>query len=103
GAAGDPWSTAIPGAYGAGTAGFIVGTLLDAAISSVPGTLLKFDLSTLSGEASHSPLNALRKLRNHWAISSTTLTVYKEDGTTPAYSQTLTATPGADPITAISD
>ena len=34
GAAGDPWSTAIPGAYGAGTAGFIVGTNLDATISS---------------------------------------------------------------------
>lgn len=34
GAAGDPWSTAIPGAYGAGTAGKIVGDNLDAAISS---------------------------------------------------------------------
>lgn len=34
GAAGDPWSTALPGAYGAGTAGAIVGTMLDAAVSS---------------------------------------------------------------------
>ena len=34
GAAGDPWSTSIPGAYGAGTAGYIVGTNLDAAITS---------------------------------------------------------------------
>lgn len=34
GAAGDPWSTALPGAYGAGTAGFIVGTNLDALVSS---------------------------------------------------------------------
>lgn len=34
GAAGDPWSTSIPGAYGAGTAGFIVGTNVDALISS---------------------------------------------------------------------
>lgn len=34
GAAGDPWSTALPGAYGAGTAGFIVGTNLDATVSS---------------------------------------------------------------------
>lgn len=33
-AAGDPWNTAIPGAYGAGTAGFIVGTNLDATVSS---------------------------------------------------------------------
>lgn len=34
GAAGDPWSTTLPGAYGAGTAGFIVGTNLDATVSS---------------------------------------------------------------------
>lgn len=34
GAAGDPWATALPGAYAAGTAGFIVGTELDAAVSS---------------------------------------------------------------------
>jgi hypothetical protein len=34
GSAGDPWSTPLPGAYGAGTAGFIVGTNLDALISS---------------------------------------------------------------------
>ena len=34
GAAGDPWSTALPGAYGAGTAGNIVGNNLNATISS---------------------------------------------------------------------
>lgn len=34
GAAGDPWSTAVPGAYGAGTAGFVLGTNLDATVSS---------------------------------------------------------------------
>lgn len=34
GSAGDPWSTAIPGAYGAGTAGKIVGDNLDAAVST---------------------------------------------------------------------
>jgi hypothetical protein len=32
--AGDPWSTTLPGAYGAGTAGFIVGTNLNATITS---------------------------------------------------------------------
>jgi hypothetical protein len=35
--AGDPWSTAIPGAYSAGTAGYIVGTNLDAAVSAAGG------------------------------------------------------------------
>lgn len=34
GAAGDPWSTSIPGAYGAGTAGKILGDNIDATISS---------------------------------------------------------------------
>lgn len=34
GTAGDPWSTALPGAYGAGTAGYIVGTNLNATITS---------------------------------------------------------------------
>lgn len=33
GAAGDPWATALPGAYGAGTAGNILGNNLDAAIT----------------------------------------------------------------------
>lgn len=33
GSAGDPWSTLLPGAYGAGTAGKILGTNLDAPVS----------------------------------------------------------------------
>jgi hypothetical protein len=35
GGAGDPWITALPGAYGVGTAGFILGTNLDAQLSLV--------------------------------------------------------------------
>jgi len=34
GSAGDPWSTALPGAYGAGTAGKIIGDNLNATVSS---------------------------------------------------------------------
>lgn len=34
GSAGDPWSTSLPGAYSSGTAGYIVGTNLDAAVTS---------------------------------------------------------------------
>jgi len=33
GSAGDPWSTALPGAYTAGSAGYIIGTNLDAKVS----------------------------------------------------------------------
>jgi hypothetical protein len=36
GAAGDPWSTALPGAYGAGTAGLLLGTTMLAAIAALP-------------------------------------------------------------------
>lgn len=34
GSAGDPWSTALPGEYGAGTAGKIIGTNLDATVGT---------------------------------------------------------------------
>lgn len=34
GSAGDPWGTALPGAYGAGSAGNILGTRLDVAVST---------------------------------------------------------------------
>ena len=62
-------------------------------------SLLKRDLSALAGEAARSLLNAIRFLRNKWSISGTTLTVTKEDDSTTAWTATLTATPGADPIT----
>jgi hypothetical protein len=35
GSAGDPWTTALPGAYGAGTAGLLLGTTIPAAIDAV--------------------------------------------------------------------
>jgi hypothetical protein len=34
GSAGDPWTTVLPGAYGAGTAGYAIGTYLDGAVTS---------------------------------------------------------------------
>lgn len=34
GGAGDPWSTSLPGSYGAGTAGNIIGNRIDAAVTS---------------------------------------------------------------------
>ena len=33
--AGDPWTTSLPGAYGAGTAGYIIGNNIDAAVSDM--------------------------------------------------------------------
>jgi len=37
GAASDPWTTNLPGAYSSGTAGWILGTRLDAKVSAVSG------------------------------------------------------------------
>lgn len=46
GASGDPWVTALPGAYTAGQAGFILGTNLDATVSSRASAA---DLATVAG------------------------------------------------------
>ncbi len=112
--AGDPWATAIPGAYSAGTAGFIVGNNLNATVSSrlassgytVPPTAIenadeaaKRDWTLISGEAAHSNLNAMRFLRNVVdASNGTTLIVKKEDGTTNAWTQPITTNTLALPI-----
>jgi len=61
--------------------------------------LLNRDMSAVSDTNSRSPLNALRVLRNKWSISGTTITHTKEDDSTTAFTASLTATAGADPIT----
>jgi len=156
GGSGDPWSTALPGAYGAGTAGKIVGDYLNApvgtidtvvdaikaktdnlpaspaaigsamtlaagavtaaaiatdaidadalaadAATEIADALLKRDMSAVSGEAARSPLNALRALRNKAAISGSTLTVYKEDDSTSAWTAAVATDAAADPITSV--
>jgi hypothetical protein len=71
--------------------------------TSVADAVLDRDMSV--GTDSGSPTvrtvrQALRVLRNAWTIVGSTQTVYKEDDTTASWSQVLTATPGADPVTA---
>lgn len=70
------------------------------AVNEIADGLLNRDMSLVSDTNSRSPLNALRFLRNKWSISGTTLTVTKEDDVASAWTSTLTATAGADPITA---
>lgn len=153
GGAGDPWSTSLPGAYGAGTAGQILasrmptGTVLVGdktgfslsspqnfnLVGNISGTftgnlsgsvgsvtdmgatllnkLADFVLrrSFASAKASsngdsvvfRSLMGVVAKLTNRWNIAGTTLTIYEEDDSTPFETQTLTGTPGADPITQI--
>jgi len=62
-------------------------------------TFFKRDLSAITGEAARSMLNAIRFLRNKWAIAAGTLTVYKEDDTTSAWTSSLTTNAGASPVT----
>lgn len=54
--------------------------------------------------ALRSGLGMMGRMINKWSISGTTLTIYQEDDTTstaPGGTMTLTATAGADPITAM--
>jgi hypothetical protein len=60
--------------------------------------LLNRDMSAVSDTNSRSPLNALRFLRNKWSIAGTDLTVTKENDSTAAWTATVTAAPGAEPI-----
>jgi hypothetical protein len=75
-----------------------------AAVAALPtatdnaDALLNRDMGAVSDTNDRSPLNALRFLRNKWSLSGTTLTVTKEDDTAAAWTATVTAAPGADPI-----
>lgn len=77
-----------------------VGSLATAALNSITENLMKYDLSSITGEAGRSTLNAIRFLRNKWTISGGTLTVYKEDDSTSAWTGAVTQTSG-DPVSEI--
>jgi len=74
------------------------------ALAAIADGLLNRDMSTGTDSGSstvRTPRQALRALRNKWAISGGTLTVYKEDDTTASHASTVTGTAGTDPITAV--
>jgi len=60
--------------------------------------LLNRDMAAVAITNARSPLNALRMLRNKWTVVTSTLTVYEEDDSTPAWTSTLTADAAADPV-----
>jgi hypothetical protein len=70
GAAGDPWGTALPGAYGAGTAGKIIGDNINATVSSratqtsVDDIPTNAELATALGTADDATLAAIAALNN---------------------------------------
>lgn len=73
-------------------------TLTSGERNSVADALLDRDMATGTDSGGRTVRNALRFLRNKWSISGTTLTVTKEDDSTSAWTSTLTAAPGADPV-----
>ena len=70
----------------------------DLTLTNIAKKVLTLDWTTVTGEAIRSTLNALRKLRNKVSFASPTLTVYKEDGTTSAYTQTVTNDSDQEPF-----
>ncbi len=63
--------------------------------------LLKRDMSAVTGEAARSPLNALRSWRNKAAVAGGTLTVYKENDSTVAWTAAVSTDAAALPITIV--
>lgn len=60
--------------------------------------LLGRDLSAVAAPAARSLLNAVRFLRNKWTVVAGTLTVFKEDDTTSAWTAAVATDATADPI-----
>ncbi len=73
-------------------------TLTSGERTAIADAFLKRDMGAVSGEASRSPLNAFRLLRNKRSVSGGSLTVTKEDDSTTAWTATVTTAPG-DPAT----
>jgi hypothetical protein len=70
----------------------------------IPDQIFKRDMSAVeavSVAAGRSLLNAIRLLRNRWATTPTTITVYKEDDATPAWTGALSTAVGAAQITSV--
>lgn len=79
-----------------GTTGVAISS---ATAEQIADALLNRDMSAVSDTNARTPLNALRFLRNRYAVSGTTLTVYEEDDSTAAWTATLSTDAAADPVT----
>lgn len=70
------------------------------AVTELVDALLKRDFSAVTGESARSVLNSLRAIRNKVDIAAGTMTVYKEDDSTSAWTATVTTAIG-NPIASI--
>lgn len=94
------WDEIISEHATANSAGALYGSLTQTERDAVADNLLKRDLTTITGEAAFSLLQAIRSLR-FYSVSAGVLTVYKEDGVTSAWTANLTQET-AQPVTAVS-
>jgi hypothetical protein len=70
---------------------------------AIADAILVRDWTLVSGEAGESVLNALRSIRNKWTLDlAGNLTVYKENGTTVAWTRTVTTDANSIPVTGMS-
>lgn len=68
-------------------------------ILDIADGILKRDWTAITGDPPRRSLwNAMRKIMNRWAVAAGVLTVYKEDDTTSAYTESTTSAAG-NPIT----
>lgn len=107
----DQWSTALPGGYGAGSAGNILGINLNATITSrsdlnetdvANSVLAALDNANIEPGSVPTSTSGLRQMiqfifayfRNKRSASSSVETLYKEDGTTPHGTASITEAAG---------
>lgn len=69
--------------------------------TQVADATLNRDMAAISDTNSRSLLNAVRFIRNKWTNAGSTLTVFKEDDATPAWTAVVASTPGADPVSGV--
>jgi hypothetical protein len=105
GSAGDPWSTALPGAYTAGSAGYILGTNLDAPVSGVGGggggdataanqTTIIAHLTDIKGATFSGATDSLEAIRDRGDAAWTTATGFSTHSAADVWAagtRTLTA------------
>ena len=107
--AGDPWSTALPGSYAAGEAGYILGSqvLTEADLVRIADIVLRRATSNVEASSDGDTLS-LKSLYGMIAqgvhntqVSGSSLTVTRSDDTTVLGTRTVTTDPSAEPIVGI--
>lgn len=101
-------AASVSGAVGSvATGGIAAASIASAAAAKIADVVLRRSWASASASSDgdtlsfRSLLGAVAKLVNKVAVSGSTLTVYKEDDSTPLGTQTVTADAAAEPITAV--